>query len=59
MARVVGRQRPLWLGLSEERKLAKFLMRCAQGSQAVRYNYVDALRGSFRDGHRPAGTGLW
>jgi hypothetical protein len=29
------------------------------GSQAVRYNYVDALRGSFRDGHRPAGTGLW
>ena len=22
--------RPLWLGLSEERKLAKFLMRCAQ-----------------------------
>src|SRR5580692_5242244 len=30
MARVVGRQRPLWLGLSEERKLAKFLMRCAQ-----------------------------
>jgi hypothetical protein len=26
MARVVGRQRPLWLGLSEERKLAKFLI---------------------------------
>lgn len=59
MARVVGRQRPLWLGLSDEPKCQVPNEMRTHGSQAVRYNYVDALRGSFRYGHRPAGTGLW